>query len=370
MLLVKVLLFLFVCNKTYTGKVFTFDSSTPEDLSYAALASPVISLPSIWILCTSHLETTIDNLSYFTIYGEDGKPWLTLSIWDSDGGIYLWARITTTWIRVYKLQRSWLNFWIHICTKVDVKSGILLLSINGEPTTMLDAQSLKNQTPQNLSENMVLGLSHLDESGQQQFSGSITNVNVWKGNESTDIQILSNSLCLQHADLINPDSKWRIAGNVNVENSEKHRKICDKNKTYQIAIPAPIDWTDAMKLCKNLGSGNMTELMNMEDIEHTLDLFKNINSPCKNIWTPLTDEENEGGYKSSITGRINQFLPWEVSEPNGFNDENHVLLKVSSKGYFDNVKSKKSTCVACDLFKTTIFTLRGVCKDSHFGNKK
>ena len=174
---------------------------------------------------------------------------------------------------------------------------------------------------------------------------------------------------MQHAELINPDTSWRITENINVENIEPW-KICDKNMTYKIAIPAPLEWKDAMQLCNNLGSGNMTELMNLEDLEHTLDLFRNINSPCKNIWTPLTDEENEGKYKSSITGRLHQFLPWEVSEPNGFKDENHVLLKVFTKGYFDNVKTKKATCAACDLLKTTIFTLRGVCKDSYFGNRK
>ena len=104
-----------------------------------------------------------------------------------------------------------------------------------------------------------------------------------------------------------------------------------------------------------------------ENLLYTVSLFKNMNSPCKHIWTPVTDEKNESEYRSAIIGGLVRYLPWEVSEPNGFQDENLVLLKISSMGYLDNVNTKKPSCAACDVYRTATFSLTGVCKDTYFG---
>ena len=172
--------------------------------------------------------------------------------------------------------------------------------MNGEDPIGVEAKDLFNQTPQKLTELSVLGLSDLDENGPKQFAGSIANVNVFQGNMSTDIQQLTKDLCTLEAELVNSDSKWQNEGNVN-ERNEETWKLCNKNHTYRIAIPAPIDWNAAMQMCKTLGAGNMTELLDTEDLMYTVSLFKNMNSPCKFIWTPVTDEKNEGEYKSAIT---------------------------------------------------------------------
>jgi hypothetical protein len=84
----------------------------------------------------------------------------------------------------------------------------------------------------------------------------------------------------------------------------------------------------------------------------------------------VTDEDVEGQYKSAINGDLVTYLPWEVSEPNGFKDQNLVLIKISSMGYFDNVSTMKASCTACDIEITTTFSLIGVCKDTYFGKNK
>ena len=137
-----------------------------------------------------------------------------------------------------------------------------------------------------------------------------------------------------------------------------------------MAIPAPLNWNEAMYMCNKLGSGNMTELQNPEDMEYTVSLFENEPTSCENIWTPLTDEEKEGVYRNAMTKNVASYLPWEVSNPNGFKDENFVLLSMSSKGYIDNVKTKKATCTACDIGIRTEFYLKGVCQETYFGEHR
>ena len=66
---------------------------------------------------------------------------------------------------------------------------------------------LVNQTPQKLTELLVLGLSDLDENGPTQFTGSIANVNVFQGNISTEIRQLTKDMCTLEAEIVNSDLK-------------------------------------------------------------------------------------------------------------------------------------------------------------------
>jgi hypothetical protein len=146
-------MYLSACNVT---KIFTFEKSNDESLSYATLqASETSSFPGTFIFCNSHLETSIDGTSFFTIYGEDGKPWLTMSIYDSNGKTFLWSRIRSTWKRVVEMKRFWLNFWIHVCLAADTRSGNLNVTVNGKIPINIKADELSIQTPNRITEEEV-----------------------------------------------------------------------------------------------------------------------------------------------------------------------------------------------------------------------
>ena len=103
-------------------------------------------------------------------------------------------------------------------------------------------------------------------------------------------------------------------------------------------------------------------------MNYTLELFEKTYTSCTYIWTPLTDEKKEGRYINVITGKPASFLPWKASEPNGFKDENIVLLSRSgSPGYTDNVVTKGPSCTVCDINRKTMFNLLGRCKETYFG---
>ena len=167
--------------------------------------------------------------------------------------------------------------------------------------------------------------------------------------------------------LITPTSSWNLQGNI-VAKDEDGWKVCNKNETYRVAIGAPMGWNQGIDLCKNLGSSTITELKDPLDMNYTLELFEKTYTSCTYIWTPLTDEENEGRYINAITGKPASFLPWKASEPNGFKDENIVLLSRSgSPGYTDNVVTKGPSCTVCDINRKTMFNLLGRCKETYFG---
>ena len=91
-------------------------------------------------------------------------------------------------------------------------------------------------------------------------------------------------------------------------------------------------------------------------------------SSCKVVWTPIIDEEVEGEFRSSTTGQLATYQPWLGDQPSGGDTENHVAIHVKSKLWMDTPKMEEY-CSACDLPKTLVFSLIGICKHTYFGKK-
>ena len=151
------LLFMFV-DSLQMIKIFTFEDSTDASLSYAVLREEVNSfLPARFILCSSHMETSVDGRGFLTIYGKDSRPWLTLSVWPNKGHPVLWATTTTAsksigWVKLMDIEEFWLNFWINICMDVDTESGNINVSVNGEANILRNVKDLGLQKPDSLAE--------------------------------------------------------------------------------------------------------------------------------------------------------------------------------------------------------------------------
>ena len=348
-------------------KIFTFDASSDGQLSFSTLKNKTMSpLPEIFTLCSSFKETSIDGSSFFTIYGEDGKHWLSLSNWVTQKKITIWVKVSTVFKKIKLLKTFMMNFWINVCIFVDVNSGDLSISLNGEHPISFKFPELRMQRPKTLENKIFLGLSKNQVSeGQLQFIGSVANVNVFASKDAKDIVNLSENLCDQMGDIINPQTEWVNIGLVK-ENEEESWEICNKNQTYRVAIPAQMNWNEALQICNKLGSGNVTQCINPEDTEYTISLFEAMNTSCENIWTPFTDEGTEGQFVSAISGKFGTYLPWVLTEPDGAEEENHVAIDISSRGYLDT-DSNYLFCVPCDLHVRLEFSLVGVCKDTYFG---
>ena len=133
-----------------------------------------------------------------------------------------------------------------------------------------------------------------------------------------------------------------------------------------VVIPTKIDWIKAENICSKLGDGNITELSNENDVNHAISIFDKMNTSCEYVWTPYVDEQVDGHFISSVTGKLLEDLEWEENQPNGGVYENNLAINIKSKLYND-LHATFQHCTACDLYKTTTFSLMGVCKDSYFG---
>ena len=76
--------------------------------------------------------------------------------------------------------------------------------------------------------------------------------------------------------------------------------VCGQTDNYNVDVPFQISHQRAMKVCKNLGNGVMPVATNRDELKKYIQLFKlqtsNINK-CGNIWTPITDQEEEGMWR-------------------------------------------------------------------------
>ena len=327
-----------------------------------------LKLPESFIFCYAYLEDRTEEISPFTIYGKDGKPWLTLSIWQSNEKIFLWSRLRTTWVRMMNVERFQLNYWLKICILVDSSKGNITVSFNGKSASK-NVEELSEQMPEYANENIKIGLSDSDEKGPVQFYGAVSNIKLFDSAIKKNINDLTLNLCEHDTSSLIFDKKWNIRGNVTLED-EENWKICNKTETVRIAIGDPLNWFESMDICERLGHGELTEIKSTMDLIYTLELFqeqKDANAACDFIWTPISDEKAEGDYLNARTNVKAVFLPWRYSEPNGGNKENFVLLKRSNKQYIDNVATKSPSCAVCDIsFKTQLY-LRGVCKHTYLG---
>ena len=61
----------------------------------------------------------------------------------------------------------------------------------------------------------------------------------------------------------------------------------------------------------------MARIKNISSLEKMTQLVRtNWNESCPKIWTPYSDEGEEGVFKDIDTGEEAQFLPWFEGQPN------------------------------------------------------
>ena len=359
------LLIMFLFSQgSYAINIFLFDTSSEENLEYGKMETTT-PLPPVFTLCASFRENTVEDTSFFTLFGEAGTPWMTISTWAyPDKNIEMWTRINKKWYKIRDIPAHWLNFWIHVCFHADTISGNISFSFNGEPSSSFIAPELRQGVPKNLKESLFIGLGKFyEEIEPKQFHGQITNFNIFY--DAKDIEAMSGNPCKYNGDILSWNDDWRQQGQVEVREEEAW-KICNNNQSYTVAITERISWSDAVSVCRKLGDGVITEARSDENVEHIVSLFSKVRTTCDIVWTPIVDKEVEGVFKSSITGEIATYLPWREGKPDGGDGENIVVIEVKNKLYNDRGDGRRY-CTSCDISKSTEFSIIGVCKNSYFG---
>ena len=193
-------------------KVAHFEESpSGSEISSLILSnSSEVPLPDIFILCTSHQQSRMDNKGFYHIYGEDGQPWMSThfeTVSGTHNSVGLWGTFGGMWIYFGKITEPKLFFWYHICQKVDTSQGRISVSVNGhQRATNISAENLKRNKPRVLGGRIVVGkatqVSTTKDPIDQQFLGSVSNVNIFSaGNLSIEV-LSSNNTCNVEGDVL------------------------------------------------------------------------------------------------------------------------------------------------------------------------
>ena len=352
---------LFLLHPGLPFKILKFEPSSDGGIAYETIEKST-PLPRLFTLCSAYKERFIlGGNSFFTIYGEYGEPWMTLSNWPYDI-IELWLRINTVWVKISGMPAHLMNSWVHICIMADTTTGNLSVLVNqGQPSFFI-VPELTLHPPKNLEGKLFIGKVDGDK-GAVQYQGDVANFNIFSGFKHID-NLLERS-CEHTGDIVNKDTEWERVGDVK-ETNEDSSKICNNDEVYRVAIPAKMKWDTATYLCHKIGGGNITEPKSKSGITHILSLLQKMNSSCDYVWTPISEEEVEGEFRSSVTGQIASFQPWKENQPVTGDSDKHVAIDVESMLWDDKHKSEKY-CSACDIHKNLVFTLIGVCEHTYLG---
>ena len=258
------------------------------------------------------------------------------------------------------------NFWYHICMDIDTIRGSMDTAINGKMASnrVKLGDGVAEEMPGKMQGKLVVGKWNYTFTGkEEQFVWSVSNLQIFKGSDSLDLAMLTKDLCKNQGDFLAWERmSWKVEGEME-EVEEREESVCNQPTTYQLLLSETTDQEEAVATCDKLGHGSMEEVVNKEEIKELVRWVgaRQWEAKCLNIWTPLTDQIQEGVFKSLQSGNIHNDLAWAPGQPNGNTIWNSVRIITESE-LLEDVASTKSDCFVCLLQKSFAAQLRGGCK--------
>ena len=116
--------------------------------------------------------------------------------------------------------------------------------------------------------NIVLGKSENYNFVEEQFQGSVSNIQVFTNSPNHSISSLSSEPCGVEGDLLawHPGD-WRVEGDRWLLVEETGDSVCDQGNSYTIAIPVEMAIQEAIDICRKL---NNSIMVYQEDQEYNL----------------------------------------------------------------------------------------------------
>ena len=259
-----------------------------------------------------------------------------------------------------------LNFWYHICMDIDAIGGSMNTAINGKVVSkgVKLGEGVAEEMTRKMQGKLVVGKWNYTFTGvEEQFVWSVTNLQIFKGSDSLDLAILTKDLCNNQGDFLAWETmSWKVEGDME-EVEESAEKVCSQPTTYRLLLSETKDQQEAIATCDKLGHGSMVEAARKEEIKEVVNWVeaKQGEAKCLTLWTPLTDQSEEGIFKSLVSGNIHDDLAWGSGQPNGDTTQNSVRMMTDSQ-LLEDIESSESDCFICRLQKSFAAQLRGGCK--------
>ena len=346
--------------------MFTFNGTTGSShtSSFATLVSDV-NLPDTFILCSSSKQARFDDVGFLSISGKHSGEWLVVEFVTFTEATKLVLRWDGSFHILGTIENPKLDYWYHVCLGIDLTKKEIVVSVNGLVMGILLDQNVTN-SPSKLE--MKMGTGHQN----QQFSGSVANIRLFREGNITD---LSSEPCklTQSAFLPWDHNNWNVVG-VEWSLTEEYEDIfCVPRDHYNLAIPSRMTINESMDICKHKLNNSIIPFH--QDPETLLKYMawhkKATGASCPWIWTPLSDQTLEGVFvnmNNNAEVKL-QDQVWAKSEPNGGKDENFVIIDTPRGALIDVIQTKLS-CSSCLLSSSLQLQLDGLCEDSLIGEIK
>ena len=356
--------------------IFTRIRSLPTGVILSSASDE--DLPDSFVLCSSHKQKKVDGKTPFTLYGEDGSPWLAFSIWLWNSKVVLFADVQRgTWLRFHEISPPWTHVWLHVCAAVDTMTGNLTLSLNGKEAMTKHSEKLKTNKPPLLNGHLSLGMTNSSRlstrsGGIRQFYGSITNLNILLCQQRTNVQELTKKPCYIRGDFL-AWSDMRFSESNNFKMKEVEWECEEQENMREVRLPIMTSWLEANKTCTTLGNGHLSQLDSKDNKQCWSKRTERIKPEgiCNKFWLPISDDAEEGFFRNTVTKKIERLLPWKFGAAQGGRDYNFVGMAWEGyKWQFHDLSGNESMCVVCDICVKAIFKLRGLCTTSFFGKSK
>ena len=352
--------------------VFTFsDNFYPiEPPSFASLTRNIV-LPDAFILCSSSRQARFDDRVFYSVLGEKNEPWLSVYFENMLWGVFVWLKWNDGWYKFGRLNTPQLAFWYHICLEVNIQANKITCAMNGNLFGVVIGNNITN-SPTNL--HMIIGKGRNFYPFENQFQGSVTNIKVYASSTDHSITALSSDPCTAEGDLLAWRAEdWRVDGEQWLLVEETKDSVCDQGNMYVLAIPVEMGVDEAMDICgRKLNNSSMPyheDLASLRD--YTAWYYQITEGKCQSIWTPFSDENQEGVFRNSFVADMIEakFLPWENAQPNGGVDENFVRILYPNGLYLDTSAAMPGVCSSCLLARSLLLRLDGLCEESYIGNQ-
>ena len=118
-------------------------------------------------------------------------------------------------------------------------------------------------------------------------------------------------------------------------------------------------------MTNRLGHGSMIGAVNKEEVGELTGWMEDtvVEGDCASVWTPLSDQDEEGVYRDLASGEVVDTLAWAPGQPNGAGTQNSVRI-ITATNVLEDIEDEQADCFACLLQRSFAVQLRGGCKDS------
>ena len=366
-------------------KVYNFggDFEPHSSPSFASLtSSPTEELPKSFVLCTSHKQNKMDGNGFFHVLGEDGTAWFSLKFMKTpaEEDVELMAIFGAEGVSFFLggIPNFKMKVWYHICSSVDTVNGTFSTAVNGDLISegLEGGTELMKNKPRDLKSKLVIGawINTWGNQGHQyhQFHGAVSNVRLFSSAYSIDLERFSLSPCSSGpGDYLTWEKMtWGLTGN-GVREGESRWSVCHEHETDDtvLAIPIPIIQNRALEVCNILGRGKLPTASNQSRLLTYIDWYNRTTAAsCSSIWTPYSDEKEEGEFVNLEDNSKATYLPWLKGQPNGDRLQNSIAINPYMRltPYVD-LNSQTKSCSWCTVKLSLVLHLRGACLESCLG---